>query len=703
MHPSRRRSWLAQALTAVGLSLLIVSGTCWLTLLRPGFASSSIKQVNGFERLYSDVLPDPSIQLLLKRELRPLPFDTTYVTANLRLFMPPDVLARVLTRLQGQYVAVLTGRAQSIDAVRCLQPVIDQAVRVLSALAPGLIAQAPRVNEASLATFSAAFERYLSEVRAGRIPARLPNVALNPALAGNMATVLTDGLDRRDRATLRTELEGLLTFGDLTSALAAVLPYYLAGQLPEALNLDLTAAAASLSATTSHAIPDVNGLGVPVDIRWLTPAGALLLLAGLALAAVRTSSPRRELTRTLLLGLGFTLLAGVALRLSLPDPVLRAASSARAGSPQHQLLVDVDQQLRSSISETFLILLTLSLLAGAVCSLVGHDNRVGLRQRRTLVTATSTGLLAATAVALVAFTSDPIRACNGQARLCELRYDEATYLTSHNAMASSAREFFNADQDPDLTGQLDNGVRALMLDLHTWTSPPDLQRYVRGLDGKTRTALAPLLRPLTAREGVWLCHVVCQLGADPAVPQLRSVGAWMRAHPDDVVTLILEDHVSEDLVRQTVADAGLSDLLSTPPTGSQPWPTLGAMVRSNHRLVVFVERATPSSGWLRNLYTYTAETPYDAPTTASLNCRPGRGRATAPLFLLNNWISTPAPGRAAAAQVNARTFLQQRIATCAAVRRMHPTYVAVNFAQSGEALAAVDTLNLQAISSRNGS
>ena len=191
-------------------------------------------------------------------------------------------------------------------------------------------------------------------------------------------------------------------------------------------------------------------------------------------------------------------------------------------------------------------------------------------------------------------------------------------------MASSTRAFLNANQDPDLTGQLDNGVRGLMLDLHPWTTRAAIAGLRRRARPRHAPALSPLLKPLAPRPGVWLCHVVCQLGADSAVTQLRSVGTWMRAHRDAVVTLILEDHVSEQQVRDTIAEAGLLSLVATPPRGAQPWPTLGAMVRSNHRLVVFTERAAPTAGWVRNLYDYAAETPYEAASPADLCCRPGR-------------------------------------------------------------------------------
>lgn len=66
------------------------------------------------------------------------------------------------------------------------------------------------------------------------------------------------------------------------------------------------------------------------------------------------------------------------------------------------------------------------------------------------------------------------RQCLGSSRLCELRYDEAAYLTSHNAMSTTTDRFIGPLQDPDITTQLNTGVRALQLDTYRWERPQDI-------------------------------------------------------------------------------------------------------------------------------------------------------------------------------------------------------------------------------------
>ena len=687
--------WLARVLTASAVTVLAIAGTCRLTLLRPTFAAATVNEVQGFDRLYSEILPASDAQAALRTHLAAVPLDADYLTANLRLLLPPEVLAQVLTRLQHQYVAVVTGRERGIDPVASLQPVVDHASRVLTELAPGLLAQAPRASLATVNGFAGAFERYRHDLAQGRLPVALPNVTLTTAQATALARTLSTGLDAAERATLRPELEALLRLGDLSSALATVLPLYLDDVLPATMSTNMATAARSFSDSASQPLKaELGGLPIPLDITLLLPSAAMLLVVGLYLLARSTARPGRELRATLLGSLVVALLAGLILLAVLPDPVRDAAQAAPSASAQRALLVDLDERLRGRVSETYVLILTLSGLSILVPSAIFRARRdVRSGPRSMLAAATATAVLASTAVIVATRTGETSGTCNGQALLCQRRFDQATYLTSHNAMASSTRSFLNANQDPDLTGQLDNGVRGLMLDLHPWTAPPQLASYVDALDPDTRRALSPLLKPLVPRPGVWLCHIVCQLGADSAVTQLRSVGTWMRAHRDAVVTLILEDHVSEQQVRDTIIEAGLLSLVATPPRGTQPWPTLGAMVRSNHRLVVFTERAAPTAGWLRNLYAYAAETPYEAASPADLSCRPGRGPSSAPLFLLNNWISTPAPARSEAARVNSASFLRQRTKACQQERAMKPTFLAVNFAQSGQPLAVVDALN----------
>ncbi len=69
-------------------------------------------------------------------------------------------------------------------------------------------------------------------------------------------------------------------------------------------------------------------------------------------------------------------------------------------------------------------------------------------------------------------------------------------------------------------------------------------------------------------------------------------------------------------------------------------------------------------------------------------------RATAPLLLVNHWITTdPAPLPSNAARVNARGPLLARARECTRLRGHTPNLIAVNFYRRGDLFAVVDELN----------
>ncbi|MZD03793.1 hypothetical protein GTW43_01675, partial [Streptomyces sp. SID5785] len=312
---------------------------------------------------------------------------------------------------------------------------------------------------------------------------------------------------------------------------------------------------------------------------------------------------------------------------------------------------------------------------------------------------TGGALAALAAMVLVPVLARPAgaRVCQGSSALCERRYDDVAYLTSHNAMSTTVDRFLGPLQDPDITAQLDGGVRALQLDTYRWERPEEITARLRGSDftaeqqALIRSAIDTVNPP---RPGLWLCHAVCRAGAVPLVPTLRTLGAWMRAHPDEVVTLIVQDAISGADTATAFARAGLDDLVHTPdPDPDRPWPTLGDMIDSGRRLVVFAEEADGPAPWYRNFYRYGMETPFAFRTPDAMNCRPHRGGDDRRLFLLNHFITADGGSRLDAGTVNARAFLLDRARRCARERGRPVTFVAVDYTTIGDGRGAVDELN----------
>ncbi|MFF0725275.1 hypothetical protein [Streptomyces sp. NPDC004134] len=296
-----------------------------------------------------------------------------------------------------------------------------------------------------------------------------------------------------------------------------------------------------------------------------------------------------------------------------------------------------------------------------------------------------------------AFGGESDRRCNGREELCELRYDEVAQLASHNAMATSQDRFIAPLQDPSISGQLNDGVRALLIDTHRWETPPEITErlaesdFTPTMQRQIRSVLNTVDPP---RKGTWLCHAVCRGGALPLVPELEKIGDWLEQNPSDVVTLVVQDGISGADTAAAMREAGLEDVLFTPDDDpDKPWPTLGEMIDEDRRLVVFAEKADGPAPWYRNFYRYGMETPFAFRTPEAMTCAPNRGGENKRLFLMNHFITNSGGSRLDAGRINARDFVLDRARECERARGRPVNLVAVDYATIGDARGAVNALN----------
>lgn len=338
-----------------------------------------------------------------------------------------------------------------------------------------------------------------------------------------------------------------------------------------------------------------------------------------------------------------------------------------------------------------------------------------------LVAVAVVGLLAAAAVLLVrdvrtdpgvalAASAGAGEVCNGHAELCDRRYDEVSYLTTHNAMSAADEPgWYLAEQPHGVVDQLTGGARGLMIDV--WRARP-AGEYVSSLavdltEGRAQLEesygpaavdsaerlVGQVIGEPTGPPALYMCHGLCEIGATPLAPTLSAVRTWLDANPDEVVSVIVENHVPAVDIGAAVVDAGLEPYLLTP-TG-EDWPTLREMITSGQRLVVMTEEGDGGAAypWLVNAFALTQDTPYTFPSVEDFSCAPNRGPADAPLFLVNHWLSGFTNLVSAAEQVNTADVLGSRVEQCARERDAFPTFVGVNYYDIGDAAAVVDELN----------
>jgi hypothetical protein len=303
-----------------------------------------------------------------------------------------------------------------------------------------------------------------------------------------------------------------------------------------------------------------------------------------------------------------------------------------------------------------------------------------------------------------------IDACNGAAALCDRRLDEVVLAGTHNAMASAdVPDWMFPQQERGIVAQLQDGIRALLIDVHYGT--PVGARVRTDLSGGAQRAEAErLLGPegiaaamrirdrlvggAEGTRGLYLCHAFCELGALPADSVFRAIRGFLLQHPNEVVVLVIEDHVVPRDLGRALEASGLADLAYRGRPGAE-WPTLRELIARDERVVALVESGRTGVPWLLPAFAVLQETPYAFPTAGdTLSCAPNRGTPNGTLFQLNHWIeTTPAPRPSNAALVNAFDVLTERARRCERARGRRPNILAVDFYRTGAVLRAARALN----------
>lgn len=266
--------------------------------------------------------------------------------------------------------------------------------------------------------------------------------------------------------------------------------------------------------------------------------------------------------------------------------------------------------------------------------------------------------------------------CNGDARLCGRRLDEITLAGAHNAMSSKAEGWAFANQDVPFDALLDTGIRALLMDVHSWADPD-----VGG--------------PAT----LWFCHGNCLLGKMAFDVGLQRLRTWLDAHPREVVMVVLEVAAPNAEIVAAIEKAGLVDRAFRWTGG--PLPTLGALLDAGVQLVWSAESGGGSPDWYHDVWSMVRDTPYTFHSMAEIQaedgaddaCRPNRGKPEAPLLQVNHWVAKVLPDVSLSEQANTLPVLLQRAAHCAALRGSRVHLLVVDHATRGEVVRAARILN----------
>lgn len=271
--------------------------------------------------------------------------------------------------------------------------------------------------------------------------------------------------------------------------------------------------------------------------------------------------------------------------------------------------------------------------------------------------------------------------CNGYPELCNRTFSQVSYVTTHNAFAVGKNPA--ANQWNSIEIQLEDGVRAFMLDVHLLdTSKP-------------------------SERTMYLCHLTCALlDMGTLVDTLSMMRRWLDQHPREVITIIYEnfDNFAASEFIAPYSQSGLLDMSYWRPNSTAPWPTLQELISSNRRVISTVDRLyDPTVPWLMYEFDHIWESPFSIPYQGPFTCtvdRPPPPQTPPTMYVLNHFIYTtfalggsaiPVPNQHTAEEING-DLLRTHAINCQDQHGI-PNYVTVDFYEYGQVFSVVADLN----------
>ncbi|MGB0774248.1 MAG: phosphatidylinositol-specific phospholipase C domain-containing protein [Akkermansiaceae bacterium] len=249
------------------------------------------------------------------------------------------------------------------------------------------------------------------------------------------------------------------------------------------------------------------------------------------------------------------------------------------------------------------------------------------------------------------------------------RYDEVTWLCTHNAMNTEEDGWKFPNQTHSIPKQLKNGVRALMLDI--WDQ-----------DGK-----------LVLRHGPPIARF---FGSRPLSGGLNDIHKFLQQDQTAIITLILESKVSAARVVAAIRAAKLDSYCHSQ-DASKPWPPLSAMRKSGKRLVILSDRVEQGANiptWYMPVWNHCWETNWEAKNLAQLSAaKPRRGKRTNALFILNHFVTNGMPSKKLSTDANSNPFLTNRVNLVMKKYKTKPNFLVLDFYEQGNGTQVVKDLN----------
>ena len=279
------------------------------------------------------------------------------------------------------------------------------------------------------------------------------------------------------------------------------------------------------------------------------------------------------------------------------------------------------------------------------------------------------------------------RQCNANADLCDRKYTNVSYIGTHDSAFVGDISNPTVNQEISVTGQLDAGIRFLEAQTH-------------------KDAFGTLS----------MCHTSCWLEyAGSTADYLSTIKSWLDDNPDAQITVLLAngDNVDISMFDDAFKSSGMKDYAFVPSTspdklGYDDWPTIGDLIDSGKRAVIFLDYGAEEEKvpYILNQYKYFFETPFDV-TDASFNqCSINRPPGASPdgrMVLVNHFLDKKVlgsdllvPDSAANFQTNAATghgSIGAQVDLCTQTYGRTPNFVLLDMFNRGNWLPAQHGMN----------
>ena len=155
----------------------------------------------------------------------------------------------------------------------------------------------------------------------------------------------------------------------------------------------------------------------------------------------------------------------------------------------------------------------------------------------------------------VAVAGPVLDVCNLHPELCDRRLNEVAFATTHNSMSGAdITDWMFPNQDKGIGGQLEDGVRGFLIDIHYGVPVGDriktliedekasMAKYEEvlgkeGIDAAMRIRALLAERQETGERDTYLCHGFCELGAEKFVDALEQMKDFLIENPGEVVII----------------------------------------------------------------------------------------------------------------------------------------------------------------------